>query len=398
MRPFEPMTWEELPASARSVLPQDATPAIRTMAARSLLPMGTRDLISVLYYLANDEERSIRRAARQSLTELPNDLLRNLLAEPISTKIINWFAHRGLAEDLYERILLNRITADESIAYLAEVLNNPRLLGIISNNQERLLRSPEIVAGLIHNRATPLDARERVRSFIELSTGKPISEFISAAKPSEVSPTAEAPVPGEVPLEAVPGETLDTGETTAFEALPDEELPPNFDLEHLVKETFTSEDNFAQEFMVDPDEELSANQRLNMTNRIRRMNVLDKMRLGLKGNIEARQILIKSANKMVQECVLRNPRMTIEEVIKIAKDKTMREELIRIVTSNKEWVKNYEVVHQLCWNPKTPLTTALKFLHRLNLKDVISISKSKQVPGMLAVAARKEVENKQKFR
>jgi hypothetical protein len=101
---------------------------------------------------------------------------------------------------------------------------------------------------------------------------------------------------------------------------------------------------------------------------------------------------------MIQECVLRNPRTTIEEVIRFAKDKTMREELIRVVTLHKEWTKNYEVVHQLCWNPKTPITTALKLLNRLNIKDVIAISKSKQVPGMLAVTARKIAEAKQKFR
>ena len=65
MRPFEPLTWEELPESAKTMLPQDSTPAVKMMAARSLLPMGTRDLISVLFFLAADEDRAIRRAARQ---------------------------------------------------------------------------------------------------------------------------------------------------------------------------------------------------------------------------------------------------------------------------------------------------------------------------------------------
>jgi hypothetical protein len=46
------MTWDELPASAKNVFPKDAAPATKMVAARSLLPMGTRDLISVLYLLA----------------------------------------------------------------------------------------------------------------------------------------------------------------------------------------------------------------------------------------------------------------------------------------------------------------------------------------------------------
>jgi hypothetical protein len=90
--------------------------------------------------------------------------------------------------------------------------------------------------------------------------------------------------------------------------------------------------------------------------------------------------------------------MTIEEVIKISKDKTMREELIRVVTLNKEWTKNYQVVHQLCWNPKTPITVALKYLSRLNVRDVQQIAKSKQVPGILAVQARKVAADKLKNR
>ncbi len=405
MRPFEPLTWEELPESAKTMLPQDSTPAVKMMAARSLLPMGTRDLISVLFFLAADEDRAIRRAARQSLTDLPNELLRNLLADVISPKILHWFAHRGLTEELYERILLNRATADESVAYLGEILDNQRLLNIVSYNQERLLRAPEIVATLLHNRNTSLEARERVRAFIELSSGRSIDEFIRLAQPTEAAaePEEEAAAPPEGaearPLEAVPPEGVaEEGAPEEYEALPDDELPPDFTIEKLIREVFESEDNFSQEFLVDPDEELSSNRRVSLTNRIHKMRVLDKMRLALKGNIEARQILIKNANKMIQECVLRNPRTTIEEVIRFAKDKTMREELIRVVTLHKEWTKNYEVVHQLCWNPKTPITTALKLLNRLNIKDVIAISKSKQVPGMLAVTARKIAEAKQKFR
>ena len=183
-----------------------------------------------------------------------------------------------------------------------------------------------------------------------------------------------------------------------METIPDDELPPDFSIEKLAREVFDTEDDFSSEYLVDPEQELSHNQRMTLSNRIRKMRVLDKMRLGLKGNIEARQILIKNPNKLIQECVLRNPRVTVEEVIRVSKDKTMREELIRMVSLHKEWTKNYQVVYQLCWNPKTPITHALKFLSRLNIKDVQKISKSKQVPGMLAVAARKVVDQKQKYK
>ena len=128
------------------------------------------------------------------------------------------------------------------------------------------------------------------------------------------------------------------------------------------------------------------------------MRVVDQMRIALKGNTEARMILIKSANKLIQECVMRNSRLTIEEVMKVARDKSMREEIVRMVTLSKDWTKNYIVRLNLTWNPKTPLTQALKYLNLLNEKDLAAIAKSKQVPGMLSVAARKMVQQKQKMK
>jgi hypothetical protein len=440
MRPYEPLTWDELPDSVKASLPRDAAPAARLAVARSLIPMGTRDLIAALYFLSNDPDRRVRTDARRSLTTTPESMLAAVLGDRISPKILHWFATRDLPDPkLYETIALNRTADDETIAHLAGRVEE-RLLNIIGNNQERLLRSAAILDALLKNEAAPLSLTERVRSFVEMTTGRSVQDFIaSQAKPAEEAaeaPAAEAgpaaPEPAAAPVDApppaeaapaadaaAPAETVtpETGEPAAeaaaaaeelggatvvdlsgLDTIVDEELPADFDLDKLVKETFATEDNFAADFVTDFEEEMSTQRLSSLVDRIRRMSVMDKMRLGLKGNMEARQILLKSSNKLVQECVLRNTRMTIEEIIKCAKDKTFREELIRYITGNREWTKNYMVVYSLCWNPKTPLVTAMKYLSRLNLKDLQHIAKSKQVPGMLAVQARKMVLEKQRNR
>jgi len=394
MRPFEPLSWEELPDTAKALMPREAPVSSKMIAARAMLPMGTKDLVSVLFYLAGEEEQRIRGAARKSLMDLPKNLLMTALVENISPKIMHWFANRNLPEpSLYELIALNRFTADETIAFLAAKRQEPQLLNIISENQERLLRHLEIVAALFNNPASPVELRERIRSFVELTTGKSIEEITRRKPAAEPAPASEA-----FAAEKLPDETLsDETSPDDLDAVPDEELPPDLDVDKLAQEVFEEETSFSNEFLVDPEEDLTSGQRVTMANRIRKMKVLDKMRLALVGNIEARQLLVKSSNKLIQECVLRNPRMTVEEVIRVAKDKTMREELIRLVTLNKEWIKNYQVVYQLCWNPKTPIVAAMKYLARLNVKDLVQISKSKQVPGMLAVQAKKMVEAKQKY-
>lgn len=422
MRPFEPMTWNELPESAKAVFPKDAAPATKMVAARSLLPMGTRDLISVLYLLAADEDRRVRTAARQSLTTFPREMLSTALADDLSSKILNWYAHRALPDArLYETITLNRATEDETVARLARRRGEETLLTIIANHQERLMRSPATVKALLDNSATPLAIAQQVREFVERSSGQTIDEFLAdvqvepeaapetveASEATETPPQPETmettpPSPAESPVAAEsaaqPVKEKQPSILDAYRFMEEEEIPMNFDLDKLQKEIFSTEDNFASEFLVDPETELSAQQRTSLANRIRKMRVIEKMALAMKGNIEARQILIKNANKMIQECVLRNPRITFEEVIKVTKDKSMREELIRDIAYNRDWVKNYQIAHHLCYNPKTPMTQALKFLERLTLKDLSGLAKSKQVPGMLAVQARKMHQFKSKHR
>ncbi len=401
MRPFEPILWDDLPESAKQILPTDAAPSMRMMAARLLLPMGTRDLASILYYLAADEDRRVRYQARRSLSELPPDLLRSVLIEEIHPHILHWFANRQLDETHYESIALNPATHDETIAYLVRQLDSDRLMNIIAANQKRVLNSPAIMVALMTKATLGLEIRERVRQYVESLSGRSIDEIL--ADYTDQLEKTEAPL--ETATEELPEKPAEEERRKPkskllemLDSLPENEIPPELDMNKVIAELYNEEENFSAEFMIDPEEDLSAGARMSLANRVRVMSVLDKMRLGLKGNIEARQILIKSSNKMIQECVLKNARITPEEIIRVAKDKTMREELIRYVASNKEWVKNYEIMHQLCWNPKTPITVAMKFIDRLNLKDVQSLAKSKQVPGMLAVAARKVVEVKQKYR
>ena len=411
MRPFEPMSWDELSDFVKEALPKSAPTSAKLQAARALLPMGTTDLASLLFYLASDEDVRIRTAARRSLTTLPRNLLAPLLSEPISPKILHWFAHRSLPEArLYEVIALNRAVHDETILHLAGTRTEELLLNIIADNQERLLRSEDIVRALLKNEAIPLATSERVRAFVEMTLNRPIEEVLRAkddlppepleedlldtpttdAVPEAVEPPPETVVPAEAMIEAFDKAEF---EDEDIEMEPDPELfaelERTINLNELAREVFAADDQFANEFLIDPEQDFNEKERRSFAYRVRRLNEVDKMRLGMKGNMEARQILMKSPNKMVQEAVLKNPRITIEEVLKLSKDKTAREEIIRVVTSNRDWTKNYQVVHTLCWNPKTPMTIALKFLTRLNARDLQQIAKSKQVPGMVSVQAKK---------
>jgi hypothetical protein len=119
------------------------------------------------------------------------------------------------------------------------------------------------------------------------------------------------------------------------------------------------------------------------------MPVAEKIKMGLTGDKEWRSILIKEANKLVSAAVLKNPRITDGEVLAIAKNKSSSEELIRLITLNNEWLKNYEIKRALVMHNRTPLPKALRFMSILSEKDIKTLAKSRDVSSVLVNNARR---------
>jgi len=129
--------------------------------------------------------------------------------------------------------------------------------------------------------------------------------------------------------------------------------------------------------------------KLNTYQRIQVMSVAEKIQEALKGNKESRSILIKDTNKLVSSAVVKSPKMTENEVVKISSSRNAPEEVLRIICNKKEWVRNYQVKYNLITNPKTPQPVAIQFMSFLRKKDLETIGKSKMVPSIIATTARK---------
>jgi hypothetical protein len=123
--------------------------------------------------------------------------------------------------------------------------------------------------------------------------------------------------------------------------------------------------------------------------RIRQMTVSERIKLALRGNKDARTLLLRDANRLVQRFVLQNPRISDEEIIGLAKNRNAPDELLRIVGERREWTKNYQVRLALVSNPKTPLVYALRFLSGLGEREIRQLAKSKNVSEVVAGQARR---------
>jgi len=133
---------------------------------------------------------------------------------------------------------------------------------------------------------------------------------------------------------------------------------------------------------------------LPLPKRILEMGVPEKIRLALTGDKEARGLLSREPNKLILGYLLQNPRITETELIGIAKNKSLPEEILLMVTKKKEWMKKYPIRLAVTQNPKTPLPVALKLLFTLRDLDLRRIGRSKDVSVHLSASARRILINR----
>jgi len=127
------------------------------------------------------------------------------------------------------------------------------------------------------------------------------------------------------------------------------------------------------------EEDSLSSERISMINRVMRMNMKDRMKLAMKGDREARNILIRDPNRIVAQAVVQNPKITEQEIEKIATMRTVPEEVLRLIAINRAWARNYQIMHKLAQNPRTPLSNAMTILTRLQTKDLLAMSKNRNV-------------------
>ena len=125
--------------------------------------------------------------------------------------------------------------------------------------------------------------------------------------------------------------------------------------------------------------------------RIRGMSVAARVKLAMSGNKEARQLLSRDPVRFVQTCVLRNPRITLEEALAMAKNRSLNGDLLRMIAAEKDWVRHYGVRLALVQNPKTPLQVALSLLVGVRDRDMRALARSKNVPSVLQQQARRTI-------
>lgn len=123
--------------------------------------------------------------------------------------------------------------------------------------------------------------------------------------------------------------------------------------------------------------------------KIQKLNVSERIRLAMRGGREIRGLLVKDSNKEVVFSVLENQKITESEIEMIARSRSMPEEVLRRISKNREWLKNYAIVYALATNPKTPAGIAVTLISSLKAKDLVILERNKNIPDVVRSAAKK---------
>jgi hypothetical protein len=164
---------------------------------------------------------------------------------------------------------------------------------------------------------------------------------------------------------------------------PDQMPDLQFDVE--VDEPLIDTDPGASDDDVPEDERVSGVQALAM------MNFPQRLKAAMKGSREQRAVLIRDANKLIAASVLSSPKVSIPEVESFARMQNVSEDVLRIIGTNRAWLKSYGVIVALTKNPKTPLSMSMNLMSRLTAKDLQKLSVDRNVSEALRITARKKV-------
>jgi regulator of extracellular matrix RemA (YlzA/DUF370 family) len=373
----------------QAIISGKAPQPARLAAARGILPLPQNDLLEVLVALTTSDDAQIAAAATETLqAENPDALLSAASDEETAPNVLAYLATRadGIPQ-LYEATILNTRTPDHALAKLAATTQHNSLLELITINQQRLVRSPEIIDAILSNPACSGEAERRAREtrkeFFEKERGaRQIADELRArgqTAAAEFFETAElTTVAGSLSVEDA---WLIAQHIEVSDADLDDSWLPAERYEELIEESATEAAANARRVIENErleSGEVSA-ERVSLIRRIMFMNTKDRMKLAMKGDREARGILIRDSNKVVCSAVVKNPRITEQEIEKIAAMRTVAAEVLRIIALNRAWMRSYLIIHNLARNPRTPIPTAMNILPRIRTKDLQGLQQNRNV-------------------
>ena len=137
----------------------------------------------------------------------------------------------------------------------------------------------------------------------------------------------------------------------------------------------------------DEREELASEKRASVWDRVRALPYAEKIILATKTDRSERAVLIQENDPQILYYLLKNPRITTEEVVRIARMTSISAMVADLIAKTTQWSSNQGIRSALVNNPRTAPSLSLKLLPTLPESEIRQIAKSTAVSQPLKQAA-----------
>jgi len=356
-------------------------------ASRGMLPLPDDDMLEVLVGFSLSGDAELSGNAATALSETDEQLFAaGVASEKVATSVLSHVAGRdGLAFATYQGLLVNPRTPIAAVEKLAKISTNAQVLDFIALNQQLLIQSPAIIDAILANSNSSSEASRRAsetkHEFFEKERG--LQQVASELRAQGNEAAAEFIEKGD--FEAAKISEEEALFLAAMIESPDSDTDDAWMgleyLEEIFEETEAERQAIADRIIGEwqAEEGDMPNERISVVNSIMKMGMKDRAKMALKGDREARNVLIRDPNRVIAQAVINNPRITEQEVEKISSMRAISEDILRQIANNRQFARHYPIAHNLARNPRTPIANVLSILSRLQLRDLSALSKNRNV-------------------
>jgi hypothetical protein len=132
-------------------------------------------------------------------------------------------------------------------------------------------------------------------------------------------------------------------------------------------------------------------QPLALDRKIATMSVSEKVTMALHGGREERQLLLRDRAGVVQSSLVRNPKISIDEILALARCSHLAPDAAETLAEHRVYGASAQVALALARNARTPIPIAIAMLGKLQPGELRTISKGLGVRSVIAQAARKRL-------
>jgi len=371
-------------------------------AAKGSLSVPSGEMIEILVHLAVNN-RVFSEQAQLTLAGWDEAASRTAASDPATPKeVLDYLiSPKNLRPALLPALLANPSVSEESLLELAPKASRDSVEILLKS--DRVNRSHEILKALLSNLNLTGIQSETIRNKID----PPAPE---AAQP-EVSVTEGS---GDV-LQATSGdevreadEVLDEG-VVAYMSEHANEIAAEADHAYKpiggIHDEFSTAEPVAAE-ATDPSAGGAAakkapvkkgpvtEQRGSALQKISKLDIKGRIQLAMKGSKEERSLLIRDGTKIVALAVLESPKISDGEVERFASQKNVLEAVLRGIPMKRRFAKNYNIIRNLVFNPRTPLDLSLGLMKNMMIGDLRALSGNKEISDTVRKLATKMFKQK----